>query len=256
MPGSPPSDLSPYRARLRALDSVGSTMDEAKAWAAQGAPSGGVVWAREQTASRGRWGRPWHSPRGGLWFSYLWRIMGRLPQNAWELAPLMAGVAVADALDRVAGVRTQLKWPNDLLLDGKKVGGVLVESATAGAAPAFAVFGVGLNVNVGPEALPAEVRATATTLLAATGRQHSLESLLAACIASLDNGVAWLASNPALVLAAYKSRCATLGSRVSAEVPGRTLVGDAVDVAADGALLVQTAEGLARVTVGECRHLA
>lgn len=246
--------LAPLRGRLRAVESTASTMDDAKAWAREGAPSGAVAWALEQRAGRGRWQRAWSSPRGGLWFSYVWRIEFRPRPGVWELVPHAAGVAVADALERETRLPVRLKWPNDLLVEGKKIGGVLVE-AVAGA-ESFAVVGVGVNGNFGLDALGGDLRLPATTLRLETHRAWSLEPLLAACVASLDNGFAWLVSNPSMVLAAYRSKCVTLGRRVEAHLPDRTVEGVALEVADDGGLVVETAHGPVKVTVGECRHLS
>lgn len=251
---SPSSDaLAPLRRRLRAVESTASTMDDAKAWAREGAPTGAVAWALEQRAGRGRWQRGWSSPRGGLWFSYVWRVEFRPRAGVWELVPHAAGVAIADALERETRLPVRLKWPNDVLVDEKKIGGVLVEAVAA--AESFAVVGVGVNANFGLDALGGELRLPATTLRLETHRDWSLEPLLASCVASLDNGFAWLVSNPAMVLAAYRSKCVTLGRRVEVDMGDRAVEGVALEVADDGSLVVETAAGPVKVLAGECRHL-
>jgi BirA family biotin operon repressor/biotin-[acetyl-CoA-carboxylase] ligase len=145
---------------------VGSTNDEALRMARQGAPAGTVVFAEQQTAGRGRLGRRWASPpKSGLYFSVIVRP-GR-PTEHWPLLTHAAAVALALALQKLAEpiglrCRADIKWPNDVLLSGKKVAGILLEAATsAGVAPA-AVVGVGVNVR--PESVPSGLESTATAV--------------------------------------------------------------------------------------------
>lgn len=142
------------------LARTASTMDALHELAQAGAPAGTAVVAEAQLAGRGSRGRGWSSPPGGLWLSVLAR-----PRTAGlELLSLRAGLAVAELLDGLgAGARVQLKWPNDLMLDGRKTGGILCEARWQGSAPAWVVIGLGLNVTNAP---PAELGAAATCLAA------------------------------------------------------------------------------------------
>ncbi len=172
-----------------------STNARARELALRGAPAGTVVTARSQTAGRGRQGRTWAgTPGGSLLCSVLVRGSG-------PLLPLRAGVAVAE----VCGPQAQIKWPNDVLLDGGKVAGVLVEGRPQAG---WAVVGIGLNVAVERDELPPEVRERAASL----GRDPAaLESTLAELLAALDH---WLAVPDAAVRDAVAARDALLGQPV------------------------------------------
>ncbi len=131
---------------VRLLDSVGSTSDEALRLAREGAPHGTVVTAREQTAGRGRVGRAWASPPGNLYLSVLLRL--DLPVARIAELSFVAALAVAETVDAFVAGRASLKWPNDVLIDGAKVAGILIEQADG-----VAVIGIGVNVAHCPSGL-------------------------------------------------------------------------------------------------------
>src|SRR4051794_14278733 len=144
----------------RHLAECRSTNDEAAAWARAGAPHGALVIADAQTGGRGRLGRTWHSPPGeNLYFSTVLRP--EIPPHRAPPLTLAVGVALADAV-REAGCDAQLKWPNDLLLDGKKVAGILTEMTTSGGRVEFVVIGIGVNLDA--RAFPAELDGRATSI--------------------------------------------------------------------------------------------
>ena len=174
---------------------LGSTSVEARRLALAGAPHGTLVTAGEQFDGRGRQGRRWHAPAGCALLCSL------VLREAPALLSLAAGVAVAEALDAEA----QLKWPNDVLLRGRKVSGILVEGRPL---EGWAVLGIGVNVALSPEQLPAELRSTAGTL-GLTGA--AIEPTLARLLAALER---WLAAPTADVLAAWRERDALLGEAV------------------------------------------
>ncbi|HOU53635.1 MAG TPA: biotin--[acetyl-CoA-carboxylase] ligase [Myxococcota bacterium] len=148
---------------------VGSTQDEAIALGRRGAPAGTLVMAGRQTRGRGRQGRSWHSPEGGLYCSLLLRP--EAPVHRWPSLTVVAGLAVARALTRSGVVGVRIKWPNDLILGGRKVAGLLAESvATEG----FCVVGVGLNLDLG-DGLPPDLRAIATDLAREAPGTHPLD---------------------------------------------------------------------------------
>jgi BirA family biotin operon repressor/biotin-[acetyl-CoA-carboxylase] ligase len=237
--------------RLHTLDAVDSTQTVAAALAAAGAPEGTVVRARHQTAGRGRRGRSWwDAPGDSLLVSVVLR-----PGMPLERVPglsLVVAVAAAEALDR-RGVSVRLRWPNDLVVADAKLGGVLCEvSARDGGPPAHVIAGLGVNLN--QSAFPPELTGRATSLRLLTGRLHPVEDVLAAVLAALERRYReFLAGGLAESLAAWRARSATLGRRV------RTPDGEAtaVDVAPDGALVVQEAGGRMRtLSAGEIVHAA
>jgi BirA family biotin operon repressor/biotin-[acetyl-CoA-carboxylase] ligase len=228
-----PDGLGRPRLHLRRTT---STNDRARALAVRGAPHGTLVTAGEQTAGRGRQGRTWTAPAGR---SLLCSVVIRDPPR---LLPLVAGAAVAEAVDGALGARVaELKWPNDVLLDGRKVAGILVEGRPQ---EHWAVVGVG--VNVAETDFPPELVGRATTLsLPAEAIEPTLQSLLA----RLKH---WLGAGPETLLAEIRARDALLGHPVSwAEGEGR---GEGID--GEGRLVVITPDrGRVTLDAGEV-HLA
>ena len=229
----------PERARLIGetllrVDRVGSTNDLLRSLAQHGAHEGTVALAREQTGGRGRMGRTWASPPGGLWLSILLR-----PDDPSDpRVGLAAAVGVAEALRRVSGAEAGLKWPNDLVLHGRKVGGLLVESV-----PPWAVVGIGVNVNVDRALFPAEVRAVAISLAEAVGAEVDIEEVLRAVLAEVDEAhAAYRAGRIDDVLARWRRFSVTLGQPVRVQSGERIIEGIALDIDADGALLVGDAD--------------
>jgi len=213
------------RPRLH-LRETGSTNDRARELADRGAPHGTLVTAREQTAGRGRWGRAWVGPPGRA------LLLSLLVRRFDPLLPLRAGLAVAD----VAGDDALVKWPNDVLVHGRKLAGVLVEARPQAG---WAVLGIGLNVAVDPAELPQELRAIAGTLGRAPER---LEATLVELLAALERR---LADPPAATLAGLRARDALRGRRLRwPDGEGR---GAGIDDA--GALLVELDDG-GLVTLG------
>jgi BirA family biotin operon repressor/biotin-[acetyl-CoA-carboxylase] ligase len=251
-------DLAPLltTARLgraaRAFETLDSTMAAAAAWAADGAPEGALVVAGHQTAGRGRLGRTWaDAPGESLLFSLVLRP--RLAPERRGLVPLAAGLAVAEAVERVAGLRPALKWPNDVVLNGRKAAGVLVEGQLAQGRPAVLVVGVG--VNVGPAAFPPEVAERATSLAHEAGRPVPRAPLLAAFLSAFEAHLDALAADGgARLRAGWEARMLGRGDDIAVAFPGTTrpdLRGRALGLAADGALRLATPGGEAAVHAGE-----
>ena len=239
------------RWRIDRLAETGSTNADVAAAARAGAAEGLVVAADHQTAGRGRLGRSWDMPRGsGLAVSFLLRPVG-VPAHRWPWLPLLAGVVVVEALRIHPGVETALKWPNDVLLDGAKLAGILAERVETGTGPA-AVVGVGVNVSAAPEG--------ATSLAAHTGRSVDPAAVLAALVDRLGARYAsWRRRDgdpDAWLAAAYARLCDTLGREVRADLPGGAQVeGRAVDIDAAGRLVLMTGTGAAAVGAGDVLHL-
>ena len=223
--------------------SVESTNDIAKTRAKEGAPEGLVVVAEEQVKGRGRRGRSWASPFGlGVWVSVLLRP--RIPPSEAPKAALITALAVADAVTETTGVKAAIKWPNDVLVGGKKTAGILVEMEAEIEEVRSLVVGVGINANLPLDAIPQEARDIATSLMEATGRQVDRRQLLAAFLSRLEERYqSWLGDGFARLLPELRARTAYLGQPVRILQASREWQGVAVDLAEDGALLVQDASG-------------
>ena len=226
------------------VDACASTNAELMRRAEAGAPSGSVLAAHRQTAGRGRMGRSWFSePGASLTFSLLWRFApGTLPHGL----SLAVGVALAEALDALGVSGLRLKWPNDLLRDGRKLAGVLVELVPG--APHAAVIGIGLNLRL-PAAMPDDVRATAAALDG--GAEPAV--LLAALLAALQDVLDEFAVGGFVALRArWLARCGHLDTAVSILSEfAPPLTGRCVGIDVDGALMIETAVCVQRVLSGE-----
>ncbi|MCH7482745.1 MAG: biotin--[acetyl-CoA-carboxylase] ligase [Chloroflexi bacterium] len=221
--------------------SVGSTMDVAWELAEAGAAHGTCVVAGTQTHGRGRFDREWVSGD-----SLLASVVLRPSASTAPLLTIIGCLAVRDAVRELCGLRCAIKWPNDVQVDGRKLCGVLAEGriyATGTTGAGVAVLGIGLNVSLDVAEHP-ELAATATSLLAETGRSIDLRTAGDALFASLD---AWYGgAEPAALIARWREAIDTLGRRVSVRVRGSnaTLSGLAEDVDAAGRLLLRTDDGV------------
>lgn len=254
--------LPPFFGPLEVLEQVPTTMARAAELGEAGAPEGATVVAEEQTAGRGRLGRTWFAPPGtALLVSVLLRPP--LPPGDMWLVASLAGVAMVDAVDELAAEaprrpRAGLKWPNDLLLDGKKAAGLLAEAGVRGGTLAWVALGMGVNVNQTPEDFPAEASKGATSVALAYGAKVDRAELLGAWGARFEAGYRQLAAGTTgPLLAAYRDRLETLGREVRADrLAGGPVIGTAVDLTAGGNLVVLARSG-ARVEVAtaDVRHL-
>jgi len=237
-------------ATLHWYATTSSTNDLAIAGAAAGATHGTLYVAEAQRAGRGRQGRVWQSPAGaGLYCS----IVLHVPARAVPMVTLTAGVAVADGIRECTGLTVQLKWPNDIWVDGRKLGGILAEVASTDASHSRIVVGVGLNVS--SAALPPDVAGLATSLEGELGRPIERGDLLASLLVALARRMDCLrATGSADILAAWRELGAPLmGRRVEWDAEGGVREGRAAGVADDGALIVETASGAVEIRAGEVR---
>ncbi|MBE3589714.1 MAG: biotin--[acetyl-CoA-carboxylase] ligase [Firmicutes bacterium] len=252
---TPESLLPPQRLRhvgtaVRCLETTASTNDVAREWAAAGAPAGAVVVAEEQTRGRGRRGRGWHTPPGAaLALSVVLRPAW--PPERLTLLPLAAGVAVARAAARAAAVRCGLKWPNDVLVQGRKLAGVLVEVLGPDPAAAGVIVGIGVNLNLPRHRFPPDVRARATSLLHESGGPVARPAFARSLLAELDALLDDLDRRPEAVAGAWRALSVTLGREVEIVHGAETVRGRAVDIDAAGALIVDTGAGGRRLLAGE-----
>lgn len=225
---------------------VGSTNDWAKELAKTGAQEGTVVLAQIQMAGRGRLQRKWVSPKGGLWFSVVLRP--RLKASGAPKIVFAASLAVAEVLREKYDLKTEVKWPNDVLVSGRKICGILAETTLKGDNIEYAVLGVGVNANFSvEEILPKPLKATSTSTQDKLRRKIRLESLLNALLKEFE--IIYdqcMETGFASVLERWKAYAQFLGKRVSVNDQGETLSGMASDVDVDGALIVTLDDGKAR----------
>ena len=223
------------------LAEAGSTMDEARLRAEQGAPHAAVVAARRQRAGRGRSGRTWSSPDGNLYATVVLRP-GTPAHRAAELG-FVASLAVAEAVDRVAGPLTRLKWPNDVLRGGAKLAGLLLEALPCGAV----LVGIGVNIRHAPADTPYPV-----TSLAAEGLDPAPATLLDEILTSLEAGCsAWQATGLPGVLERWRQRGPAPRSPIRVRLPAGIVSGAFAGLATDGSLLVDTPDGRQRLLAGD-----
>ncbi len=228
---------------------VDSTQNVARALADTGAPEGTVVWADHQTQGRGRLGRTWtDEPGSALLISLILRPAAPVPQL--PQISLLAGAALAEAVREESGLPVALDWPNDLLVRGRKIAGILAESFVSRDQSAVVILGIGVNVN--QARFPDDLAARATSLALETGRQFDREKLLRTLLLRLEGWYhRWGAEGFAPVREAWCQGSGTLGRRVRVE---EGIGGIAVDLAEDGALIVQTdSGGTVRVRAGDLR---
>jgi BirA family biotin operon repressor/biotin-[acetyl-CoA-carboxylase] ligase len=221
---------------------VTSTQDVAREHALGDDAPGLVVLAGAQTEGRGRGGSSWQSAEGGLYVTVVMRPEGRI-----GLLPLLAGVGVSDAIMEVTGIRPLLKWPNDILIDGMKVAGVLLETAWHGDGPQFSLLGIGLNANNQlQDDLP-----RATTLSRELGSDVDRDRILLSILARIEHLLPFLEADPEVILREWRERNQTLGRYVEVtDISGERICGVAVDLDEDGALIIDTDDGPRRVLSG------
>lgn len=231
---------------VRYFDSVGSTNDVALAWLRDGAPEGAVVVTDEQTAGRGRHGRTWHTPPGvALALSVILRQIApeHLPQ-----VNMIGTLAVADTLAILHIGDVTIKWANDVLVNGKKISGILPEAVWDGDTLQGVVLGMGVNVRNDFKGTPLED--TATTIEKVTGRSQDRAAMLAVLLLKLDEWLARLGT--ADVLRVYKARVTMLGQPVTLMGAKGEIRGTAQDIGADGSLEIRQADGeVVRVFAGD-----
>ena len=224
-------------------------MDEAWRLAQAGAPDGTVVLADEQTAGRGRLKRSWWAPAGSSLLLSLLLRPGWPARQAQRLT-MVCSLAVCEAISRVAGVQAQVKWPNDVLIEGQKVCGILTELDVVGEQLETAVVGIGINVNLDFEGAPA-LMSPATSLLLAAGRPISRMDLLVTLLDGIERR--YVATREGRSYhQEWAERMATLGREVQVSGTTEAWQGVAMDVDADGALLVRAEDGtMQRVLAGD-----
>lgn len=233
-------------------ESVGSTNELAKELALGGAVEGTVVVAEEQTMGKGRRGRTWYSPAGkGLWFTVILRPPIS-PADAAKLT-LVTAVAVTKIIREMTGLPAGIKWPNDVLVSGRKAAGILTEMSAEIETVNHLVIGIGVNFNLDPGAIPSELAEIATSVTRAGVETVSRAALLAGILNNLDDLYQdFLNGNFPHILSAWKEMSVTLNRQVKVESIGMSEEGMAIDIDEDGALLLQIKDGtIKKVLAGD-----
>lgn len=223
------------------LDTVVSTNTYAKELARQGAPHGTVVLAECQTGGRGRMGRHFSSPKGlGIYCSVILHPDAE-PSKLLHLTAMMAEAARRAVLETV-GLKPQIKWVNDLVLNGKKLCGILTEMELKGSETDFVIVGVGINCNQKREDFPTELQEIATSLSMELGKEIEREAVIQALLSEIEKAAADLRS-PAEWMEAYRQNCITLGKEVQIIRGEEVRQGFAEDMDDTGALVIRFADG-------------
>lgn len=233
--------------RLEIYETIDSTNSRAKILALGGAQEGTIVIADTQTAGRGRMDRIWISPaKKGLWLSIILKPPIS-PERAPELT-VLAAIAAAKAFEDFAGLNATIKWPNDIVINGKKLCGILAEIQAEPDVVRSVVMGIGINVNMQKDDFPAELQDSATSILIEQGKVMSRRELLLVLLQNLESVYYEYLKNDGLdnLLEYYKSRSATLGKKVEVIERKSSFEGYALDIDKDGALLVRTGDGSLR----------
>lgn len=242
---------------IRFFEEIGSTNTEGLDWALAGGPEGSIVVTDHQTSGRGRWGRSWFSQPGKLLqFSLILRP--KLAPGRAGILTTALGVACARAIRSLTDLSAQIKWPNDVVIDGRKLAGMLVETTTMGSVIDAAVCGLGINVHLAEDEIPIELRARASSLaIESEGRSVPRRSLLLARIVDEIEALYPAVTGDATPLLAEATQLsAVLGSDVVVRfVDGSTITGRAESFDDAGGLRIATAAELATVRVGEIEQL-
>ena len=243
-----PCEFPGLEQRIHYFREIGSTMDAARKLAEAGVEQGTIVVAESQSRGRGRLSKEWLSPEGGIYFTVILR-----PKISPAYAPrmsLMASVAVASAIRRLFGLRAELKWPNDVLIGGKKVCGILAEMNAELDAVNFINLGIGINANTSIS----QQEEKASSLKEQLGKEVSRKELFRSVLVELEERQGLLTT--ADLIEEWKNLSATLGRDVRILAPGEEITGKAVDIESSGALVIRTKDGSLRSAIaGDCIHL-
>lgn len=239
--------------RIEHFNEVDSTNEVAKRLALEGAPEGTVVISDVQRKGRGRREREWFSPKGGVWMSLLLRPK-MTPSQAAPLT-LIAGLAVAKTLSRLYYLKCKLRWPNDVLINEKKVCGVLTEISAGIDRIDYIVAGIGINANIDIDSFPGEFRGVATTIKNELNKEILRDELVEQLLEEFGKlykifqkqGFSKLKEE-------WKKSASTIGRKVRIITDRRTIEGIARDLGENGELFVETQEGIEKIISGDCIH--
>ncbi|MFH1354690.1 MAG: biotin--[acetyl-CoA-carboxylase] ligase [Candidatus Omnitrophota bacterium] len=237
--------------RIHYFDSLASTMDMAMQLGMKRAPEGTLVLAEYQTRGRGRLGRDWSSPRyKGIYLSLILRPK-MLPQRA-SILTLLCAVSIWEAIQAITGIDTQIKWPNDILIDNMKLGGILTELIASTDEIKFMVVGIGLNINNDKKSLVPQ----ATSLKEKKGEMISRVRLLQEILRKIEcNYLIFQQKGAGLFIEKWRKQSVTLGKRVKVQCHKKVIEGVAQDIDTDGGLLIRNDSGMIqKIMAGDVVH--
>lgn len=236
----------PWRDTLYWYDTIHSTNTRAKQLAKEGAPHGTILIAGHQTAGRGRMGRTFQSPQGqGVYLSVILRPECE-PAQLMHLT-CVTGVAMMDAVEAVSGIRPQVKWINDLVVSGKKLGGILTEMSVDKGKVEYAIIGIGINCLQGEDDFPPEIASLATSLSLVAKKTVTPDALAAAIVEALWKLSGMLFTHKNQLMDRYRENCITLGKEVQVIHSDTIRPGKAIGMDNDGGLWIEYADGTAQL---------
>lgn len=241
----------PWRGNIHYFNTIDSTNTEAKRQASNGAPHGTIIIAEQQCGGRGRFGRSFYSPANtGIYCSVILRP--HCPAGALMHLTCATAVAAVDSIEATTGLRPGIKWTNDIVVESKKLGGILTELAVNGdGIVEYAIIGIGINCKQASSDFPDELKNIATSIYLCTGKKFSRSALLANLLLSLEQMSRTL-ENSQHVLAQYRKDCITIGREISLIRAEELRHGRALDIDHNGSLIVQFSDGsFEAVTSGE-----
>ncbi|MBD3157238.1 MAG: biotin--[acetyl-CoA-carboxylase] ligase [Candidatus Lokiarchaeota archaeon] len=246
-----------FKPRIRYFKKLDSTNETAKKEALAGQHHGLLVIADEQLAGRGRMNRIWISPPGGLYFSvFLESPLEGIPS---PILGMLVACAVTESIRHVVGVDSSIKWPNDIIIDENKVGGILCEAISKGGKIEGVVVGVGINLNHPMSGLSTEFRYPAASLIEVTGNEISRKELLREILLAIDKRIGVVKENGSYddTIEEWKWLNKILGYHVVVDTGADTIEGTAVDIRDDGALVIETKSGIQKaVTIGDVTRVS
>ncbi|MFW9848478.1 MAG: biotin--[acetyl-CoA-carboxylase] ligase [Candidatus Thorarchaeota archaeon] len=246
-------DTSDFHPTIYLESDIDSTNSYAKRLLRNGLTSEAIIIAERQNQGKGRANRIWYSPLGGL---YMTLVLRRECQpHRCSLFSFVLALSISQVLEKQASLQIDLKWPNDILVSGKKIGGILSELEVNESEAPVILLGVGINLNVKVSDFPSELFKSATSVLSETGNSIHIESVIAQIVNSMDS---YLIQDPTLssIVPQYRPRCITIGKHVSVQSISESFVGQAMDITIDGSLLVRHESGMEKViSAGEVIHL-
>ncbi len=239
---------------IQSYETLESTNIQAKKMADSNAEEGTVVVASIQSKGKGRLNRTWISPEGGLWLSVILRP--NIPPQKATLVTLMAANAVAETLSEY-GLEARIKWPNDVLIDGKKVCGILTEAKTMGNMIEYLILGIGINANFELSELPEDIRGASTTIKHELNKDISQDELFHRLLVHMDMYYGLLsASDYKKIIETWKEKSDTLGRHVKITTQKDSILGIAEDIDDTGALILKKNDGgIQKFSAGDCVYL-